>query len=273
VVEGEPGQAVARTAGEAGLAFLVGSSLSWRAWGSPKHQPGLEFSRFPHDGETAPVEFDGNGSNSAALLLWRRREFGARTPQDWNSEMNLSRRSLAAGAVALASTFGPLAALSAHADPRADLADAGVSALHRLEATEPRSRFFAHHAKAVLIFPSVLKAGFVFGGESGNGVLLVNGEPAGFYNLTGGSWGLQIGGQDFSYALFFMTNSSLDYLRQSGGFSAGTGPSIVVINQGAGAEANTTTLTHDVYAFPFNQKGLMADLTLQGTKISRIHPH
>jgi len=70
-----------------------------------------------------------------------------------------------------------------------------------------------------------------------------------------------------------MTDSALDYLKKSDGFDVGTGPSIVVINQGAGAEANATTITHDVYAFPFNQKGLMADLTLQGTKISRIHPH
>jgi lipid-binding SYLF domain-containing protein len=103
-------------------------------------------------------------------------------------------------------------------------------------------------------------------------VLLEHGKPAGYYNLSGGSWGLQIGGQDFSYALFFMNNSSIAYLMRAEGFSAGTGPSIVVINKGAAAEANTTTLTHDVYAFPFNEKGLMADLTLQGTKITRIHP-
>ena len=186
----------------------------------------------------------------------------------------LTRRSiaLASASAALLSAFGPLAVSRAHADSRSELADKGISALHQLEALEPRSRFFAHHAKAVLIFPSVLKAGFIFGGETGNGVLLIDGRPAGFYNLSGGSWGLQIGGQDFGYALFFMTDSSLHYLKQSDGFSAGTGPSIVVINQGAGAEADTTTLTHDVYAFPFNQKGLMADLTLQGTKITRIHP-
>ena len=85
--------------------------------------------------------------------------------------------------------------------------------------------------------------------------------------------GLQVGGQDFSYVLFFMTDDSLRYLDRSDGFAAGTGPSIVVVNKGAAAEANTTTLSHQVYAFPFNGKGLMADLTLQGTKITRIHPH
>jgi len=187
--------------------------------------------------------------------------------------MNLSRRSLALAAVAVATAFGPLATSTAHAASRAEMAQKGFRALQRLEATHPRSRIFAKNAKAVLIFPSVLKAGFVFGAETGNGVLLEHGRAVGYYNLSGGSWGLQIGGQDFSYALFFMTDSALDYLKKSDGFSAGTGPSIVVVNAGAGAEEDTTTLTHDVYAFPFNEKGLMADLTLQGTKITRIHPH
>jgi lipid-binding SYLF domain-containing protein len=186
--------------------------------------------------------------------------------------MIISRRTLAAGALALAAAIGPLAATAAHADQREQLAADGERALHKLEATEPRSRFFAKHAKAILIFPSVLKAGFVFGGETGNGVLLVGGRPEAYYNLSGGSWGLQIGGQDFAYALFFMTDGSLEYLRKSDGFSAGTGPSIVVVNKGAAVEADSTTVTQDVYAFPFGEKGLMADLTLQGTKITHIHP-
>jgi lipid-binding SYLF domain-containing protein len=186
--------------------------------------------------------------------------------------MNCTRRFIATSALALAAVLSPPAMLFAHADQREQLTDDGSRALHKLEAIEPRSRFFARHAKAVLVFPSILKAGFVFGGETGNGVLFVHGRSKGFYNLTGGSWGLQIGGEDFGYALFFMTDSALSYLNRSDGFSAGTGPSIVVVNQGAAAEANTTTVSHDVYAFPFNEKGLMADLTLQGTKISRIHP-
>jgi lipid-binding SYLF domain-containing protein len=187
--------------------------------------------------------------------------------------MMFTRRRLAAGAIALATVFGPLAASTARADPAAQLSTNGERALQKLEAVEPRSRLFASHAKAILVFPSVLKAGFIFGGETGNGVLLINGQADSYYNLTGGSWGLQIGGEDFGYVLFFMTDSSLDYLKRNHGFSAGTGPSIVVINAGAGAEADTTTLTHDVYAFPFSEKGLMADLTLQGTKITRIHPN
>ena len=179
--------------------------------------------------------------------------------------MNFTRRSLAAAAMALAGLMSPLAVSAAHADPAAQLTADGFQTLHRLEAAEPRSRFFAEHAKAA-------KVPVADGHRTGNGVLIEQGKPHGFYNLTDGSWGLQAGAEDFGYVVFFMSDSSVDYLKKSDGFAAGTGPSIVVINKGAAAEADTTTLTHDVYAFPFNEKGLMADLTLQGTKITHIHP-
>jgi lipid-binding SYLF domain-containing protein len=168
--------------------------------------------------------------------------------------------------------MGPLATV-ARAASAEELTARGRSALARLYATDHRALDIRGRAKGILVFPSILKAGFIFGAETGNGVLLERGRAAGFYNLSGGSWGIQVGGEDFAFALFFMTDSSLHYLEESDGFSAGTGPSIVVVNKGAAAEADVTTLTHDVYAFPFSEKGLMADLTLQGTKITRIHPH
>jgi len=186
--------------------------------------------------------------------------------------MKLTHRYLATAAIALLTTLSPLAISPVQARTAEEITQQGVSTLHRLEAREPSSRLFARHAKAVLVFPSIFKAGLVFGGESGNGVLLIDGRPAGYYNLSGGSWGLQIGAQKFSYVVFFMNDSSLKYLQDSDGFAAGTGPSIAVINKSAAAEGDTTTIAKDVYAFPFNGKGLMADLTLQGTKISRIHP-
>ncbi|MDE2357136.1 MAG: lipid-binding SYLF domain-containing protein [Alphaproteobacteria bacterium] len=192
--------------------------------------------------------------------------------------MDLTRRSLGLGALqasalGLVAAASPLAVAPALADTRSRLTMRGRTDLRLLLQEDHRARLFYDHCRAVLIFPSILKAGFVFGGETGNGVLLSRGgAPMGYYNLSGGSWGLQIGGQDFSYALFFMTPNSLAYLHRSAGFAVGTGPSVVVINASAGADADTTTLTHDVYAFPFNGKGLMADLTLQGTKITPIHP-
>ena len=181
-----------------------------------------------------------------------------------------TRRPIVAATLAVACAFS-LAPLSAARADRASLISDARHALNRLQASDPRAARLASRARAILVFPSVLKAGFVFGGETGNGVLFVGGRPDGVYNMSGGSWGLQIGGQDFSYALFFMSRGSLRYLHQSGGFSAGTLPSIVVVNKGAAADVDTTTVTHDVYAFPFNQKGLMANLTLEGTKITRIH--
>jgi lipid-binding SYLF domain-containing protein len=184
--------------------------------------------------------------------------------------MTLTRRTIAVGAAAVGLT-GSLVAAPAWALNREKLVARSHESLSELEASTPRAARISHHALGVLVFPSILKAGFVFGGETGDGVLFEHGAVAGFYNLSGGSWGLQVGGQDFAYALYFMTPSALKYLKQSDGFQVGTGPSIVVVNKGAGAEADSTTATQDVYAFPFNQKGLMADLTLQGTKISRIH--
>ena len=185
--------------------------------------------------------------------------------------MNIVHRSIAALAVVAA--LSPVAIAPAQALDRAKLTQHAEQALHKLAVTEPRSRFYAHHAKAVLVFPSILKAGLIFGGETGDGVLMVGGKPTGYYNLSGGSWGLQIGAQDFAYALFFMTDSALNYLKKSDGFAVGTGPSVVVFKAGAAVEADSTTVSQDVYAFPFNEKGLMANLTLEGTKITPIHRH
>lgn len=180
--------------------------------------------------------------------------------------MTFTRRTVSASAFA----FMTLAAVPAFALDRDKLVGRARESLKELEASSPAARRAAKTAYAVLVFPSILKGGFVFGAETGDGVLFERGKPAGFYNLSGGSWGLQIGGQDFAYALFLMNPGALDYLRKSGGWQAGTGPSITVINKGAAAEADTSTATHDILAFPYNGKGLMADLTFQGAKITRI---
>ena len=187
--------------------------------------------------------------------------------------MTFTRRAVSASLLAAAAVAAPFAVGPAFADDRDRMVSRARRSLRELEESSDAARRAARSAHAVLVFPSILKGGFVFGAETGNGVLLEDGKPAGFYNLSGGSWGLQIGGQDFAYALFFMTDGSLAYLRKSDGFAAGTGPSIVVVNKGAAVAADSTTVTQDVYAFPFGAKGLMADLTLQGTKITRIHPH
>jgi lipid-binding SYLF domain-containing protein len=93
---------------------------------------------------------------------------------------------------------------------------------------------------------------------------------AGYYNSLAGSYGLQAGVQTFGYALFFMNEAALAYLDKSDGWEIGVGPSIVVVDEGVGKSLTSTTITHDVYAFIFDQKGLMAGLGIQGSKISKI---
>jgi lipid-binding SYLF domain-containing protein len=182
--------------------------------------------------------------------------------------MTFTRRSVSTSLLALSAAS--LTAVPALAKDRGKLVARARESLRELEASSPAARRAAKTARATLVFPSVLKAGFVFGAETGDGVMFEGGKAVGFYNLSGGSWGLQIGGQDFAYALFLMTRGALDYLNKSGGWQAGTGPSITVINKGAAGEVDTSTATHDILAFPYNGKGLMADLTFQGAKITRL---
>lgn len=143
-------------------------------------------------------------------------------------------------------------------------------AVQILDAKDPDARKLAARAKAVLIFPSIVKAGFLFGAQYGDGAMRQKGKTVGYYNTVAASYGLQAGVQVFGYALFFMTDSALTYLANSGGFEIGVGPSIVVLDTGAARALTTTTAQSDMYAIFFDQRGLMAGLGLQGSKISRI---
>jgi lipid-binding SYLF domain-containing protein len=182
-----------------------------------------------------------------------------------------TRRTLVASGLALAALTCALAP-AAEAASAAKLTAAGRRALETLQADVPKSRLFARNAKAVLVFPRIYKGGFVVGAQTGDGVLFEHGKVAAYYNISAASFGLQAGGQAFSYALFFMSDGALAYIRKSDGWSLGTGPSVVVVDQGESREANTATLSHDVYAFPFAEKGLMAGIDIKGSKITRIHP-
>lgn len=152
----------------------------------------------------------------------------------------------------------------------AKLNAAATSGLQYLYATTPVAKALGQKAVAILIFPDVLKGGFMFGGETGNGVLREQGRTTGFYNMSAASYGLQAGVQTFGYAMFFMDNSALNYLRESGGWQIGAGPSIVVVDEGTAKTMDTTTIQKGVYAFIFGQTGLMGGLGLEGSKITRI---
>ena len=144
------------------------------------------------------------------------------------------------------------------------------AALNRLYAGAPAARDLSKRAKGVLVFPSVVKAGLMIGGQYGEGVLFKDGKASGFYSTAGGSYGLQAGAQRFGYALFFMNDGALAYLGKSEGLEIGAGPSVVVMDQGMAKQQSTTTLSQDVYAFIFGQQGIMAGLGLQGNKITKI---
>ena len=153
---------------------------------------------------------------------------------------------------------------------RARMDSSATSALKTLYADNPAARELGKKAKAVLVFPDVVKGGFMIGGQIGNGVLLRKGRAVGYYNLTAASYGLQAGLQRFGYALFLMNASAMDYLKKSGGWEVGVGPSLVIVDGGMAKTMTTTTLRDDVYAFVFDQTGLMAGAGLQGSKITRV---
>jgi lipid-binding SYLF domain-containing protein len=144
------------------------------------------------------------------------------------------------------------------------------SALENLYAKSPQAKALGEKAKGILVFPGIVKGGFIVGGQYGEGALLKGGKTTGYYNTVQASYGLQAGVQKYGYAMILMTDSALDWIDKSDGWEIGTGPSIVVMDTGAASSATTTTLQSEVYAFFFDQKGLMGGLGLQGTKITKI---
>ena len=146
------------------------------------------------------------------------------------------------------------------------------ASLHKLPQSNKDARNLQKNATAILVFPSILKAGFGFGAQYGNGVLMKKGRTLGYYNSSAASYGFQAGIQGFGYALFFMDGGSLSYLNKSAGFELGVGPSLVVVGKGFGKVVSSTTLRKGIYAFVFDQKGLMGGAGIQGTKITRFIP-
>jgi lipid-binding SYLF domain-containing protein len=155
----------------------------------------------------------------------------------------------------------------------AEIEKNGRLALRQLYACMPLSKTLAPKAKAILVFPSIYKAGFFVGGQYGNGVAFApDGRAAGYFNMSAASYGLQIGAQELSYALFFMSDEAVEYAKNSKGWEVGVGPSVVLVDEGVAKTLTTTTAKKDVYAFIFGHKGLMAGIGIQGSKITRINP-
>jgi lipid-binding SYLF domain-containing protein len=165
--------------------------------------------------------------------------------------------------------FGSQGAMAAGA---AELARDANAKLQQLYVKVPAAKALGAKAAAVLVFPTVTKAGLGIGGQFGEGALLEKGKAVAYYNTAGASVGLQAGAQRYGYALFFMNAKALEQLQKADGFEVGVGPTVVVVDEGMAKSLTTTTAKDDVYAFIFGQKGLMAGLGIQGNKITKINP-
>jgi lipid-binding SYLF domain-containing protein len=159
---------------------------------------------------------------------------------------------------------------SAGAATAADLNADAKQALQTLYKTHPLSETISHQAKAVLVFPKIIKAGLVFGGSYGEGVLMKGTKVEDYYNSVSGSWGLQAGAQSYGYVVFLMTDKAVKYITETKGWEIGVGPTVVVVDEGVAKNLSSSTLKEDAYAFIFDQQGLMAGISIEGTKISLI---
>jgi lipid-binding SYLF domain-containing protein len=169
---------------------------------------------------------------------------------------------------AVALTLGAFSA-SAFAESEEDLNREGTQALKDLYRTNPLAYDISQKAKAILVFPKIIKAGLIFGGAYGEGEL-IEGTKIGYYNSVTASWGWQAGAQSYGYVLFLMNDKAVKYVHETHGWEIGVGPTVVVVNEGVAKNLSTSTLKDDSYAFIFDQQGLMASLSIEGTKISHI---
>lgn len=158
----------------------------------------------------------------------------------------------------------------ANAATAEDLNADAVQALQTLYKSNPTAEAIGKKARAILIFPKVTKAGFVFGGSYGEGVLMKGAAVSGYYNSVSASWGWQAGAESYGYIVFLMNAKAENYLNESKGWEVGVEPGVVVVDEGVAKNLSTSTLKGNAYAFVFDQQGLMASLSIEGTKISRI---
>jgi lipid-binding SYLF domain-containing protein len=168
--------------------------------------------------------------------------------------------------ILMLAAFTILTAVTASAE---DLVSQSRTALRQLVAQNSAAAKCKSRAAAVLVFPDVVKAGFIFGAQGGKGILFVRGQPRGRYRTVAASYGLQAGVQKFGYALFLMNQDAVNWVNNTRGWEIGTGPSVVIVDKGMARSFTTDTLHSGIYAFTFDQQGLMAGLGLQGSKIMR----
>ena len=149
--------------------------------------------------------------------------------------------------------------------------DVGVDAsLDRFRKQVKGAAEFLKSAKGMLILPGVIKGGFWFGAEYGEGALRIDGKTVDYYSTVAGSWGLQLGGQKKDIILAFMQDEALNKFRESSGWKVGVDGSVALVDLGAGASIDTAKIKEPIVGFIFDQKGLMFNLTLEGSKFTKL---
>jgi lipid-binding SYLF domain-containing protein len=175
---------------------------------------------------------------------------------------------------ALLVSFALLALVAApragEASSASEINDAANATLHRFVEQNPSAEELGRKAAGVLVFPSVLKAGIGLGAEYGEGVLIVHGNAAGYYNIISASFGFQLGVQSQSVIIMFVTEEALTQFENAYGWKVGIDGSIVIVTVGAAGSIDTDSLTSPIIGFILDQQGLMYSLSLEGSKITRI---
>ena len=183
--------------------------------------------------------------------------------------MSLTRRnvmrSVACAAVALT-----LASCSTTKSERADIDTRARAALADLYRTTPAAKSLSDSSAGVLVFPSVTQAGLIVGGQYGTGIMYKGGQAGGYYNIAGGSLGLQLGAQSFSQAYFFTTPEALKTFEDTKGFEVGAGLDFAVADVGTSGSISSSTLQKPLVIFVWGQQGLMAGVKVAGQKITKL---
>ena len=164
----------------------------------------------------------------------------------------------------------PKAVLADDAAERTEIDGNVDGALAKLHATVPGSEAVEKQAYGVLVFPDVFKAGIGIGGEYGKGALRVQGKTIAYYSTGGASIGLQLGAEKRSMAYMFMTTQALEDFQRSSGWDVGGDASVSLVDVGASGAVDASRLKTPVVAFVFGTSGLMANLSLEGTKVSKL---
>lgn len=152
---------------------------------------------------------------------------------------------------------------------RTTLEQQARASLNELYGLNQTAKTLSSDAEGVLVFPSIVQGSFVVGAQTGDGVLFINDQPAGYYNTSGLSFGLQAGGQAYSQVLMFMTPETLANFRNSSGFEVGVDGGVTVVQAGAAGSLNTNNLQNDIVAFVFSGTGLAGGVALDGAKYTK----